>query len=232
MEPDEKRIMLKDWDDDSKPREKMLKQGVASLTNVELLAILLRIGSVNCTVVEVAQQLLKHVNNNLNELGKLDVQQLIKFKGVGTAKAVTVLAALELGRRRNASDILDRERVTSSNVIVRIMQPLLADLPHEEFWVILLNKANRVIDKIRVSQGGIAGTVVDVKIIMRDALNKLASGIILVHNHPSGNPSPSNEDRQVTAKLKSAAALFDIVVLDHIIITDSRCFSFADEGQI
>lgn len=223
---------MKDLAEEDRPREKMLRLGVMSLTDAELLAILLRSGSTDSTVVELAQQLLSMANNNLNELGKFDVGRLTKLKGIGPTKAVTVLAALELGRRRNASDILNREKVTSSQIVVQLMQPLLADLPHEEFWALLLNRSNRIIDKVRVSQGGTCGTVVDVKLVMKAAIEKLAVGIIMVHNHPSGNEQPSSADVQITKKLASAAELFSIKLIDHVVITDSKCLSFADEGLL
>lgn len=232
MEQEYKRLTIKDWAVEDRPREKMLQKGIGSLSDAELIAILLRSGNSDETAVTVAQRLLTLAHNNLNELGKFTLHQITKIKGIGEAKGITVLAALELGRRRKGVEVLIRERITSSNDVVEIFQPMLADLPHEEFWALLLNKANKVIDKVRVSQGGVAGTVVDVRIIVKAAVEKLASSIIIAHNHPSGNPKPSDKDLSITKKLKDAANLFDIALLDHLIITDNECYSFADNGNL
>ncbi len=232
MEQEYKRLTIKDWAVEDRPREKMQKKGISSLSDAELIAILLRSGNSDETAVTVAQRLLTLAQNNLNELGKFSLHQITQIKGIGEAKAITVLAALELGRRRKAVEAINRERVTSSHDVVEIFQPMLADLPHEEFWALLLNKANKVIDKVRVSQGGVAGTVVDVRIIVKTAVEKLASSIIIAHNHPSGNPKPSDKDISITKKLKDAANLFDISILDHLIITDNECYSFADNGNL
>jgi len=232
MEQEYKRLTIKDWAVEDRPREKMLQKGIGSLSDAELIAILLRSGNSDETAVTVAQRLLTLAHNNLNELGKFTLHQITKIKGIGEAKGITVLAALELGRRRKGVEVLIRERITSSNDVVEIFQPMLSDLPHEEFWALLLNKANKVIDKVRVSQGGVAGTVVDVRIIVKAAVEKLASSIIIAHNHPSGNPKPSDKDLSITKKLKDAANLFDIALLDHLIITDNECYSFADNGNL
>ncbi|MBR7068618.1 MAG: DNA repair protein RadC [Bacteroidales bacterium] len=227
-----KRLTLKDLSEDDRPREKMQRLGVASLTNVELLAILLRSGSTDCTVIEVAQQMLNMANNNLNDLGQLSLHQLTRLKGVGPTKAITVMAALELGRRRGTMAGTERPTISSSSDVVRIMQPLLADLPHEEFWALFLNRSNRVIDKLRISQGGISGTVVDVRMIIQPAIERLAASIVLVHNHPSGNCKPSPNDKALTQQIGQAAKLFTIKLIDHIIITNGRYFSFTDEGMM
>ena len=232
MEQEYKRLTIKDWAVEDRPREKMLQKGIGSLSDAELIAILLRSGNSDETAVAVSQWLLTLAHNNLNELGKFTLHQITKIKGIGEAKGITVLAALELGRRRKGVEVLSRERITSSHDVVEIFQPMLADLPHEEFWALLLNKANKVIDKVRVSQGGVAGTVVDVRIIVKAAVEKLASSVIIAHNHPSGNPKPSDKDLSITKKLKDAANLFDIVLLDHLIITDNECYSFADNGNL
>ena len=232
MEQEYKRLTIKDWAVEDRPREKMLQKGIGSLSDAELIAILLRSGNSDETAVTVAQRLLTLAHNNLNELGKFTLHQITKIKGIGEAKGSTVLAALELGRRRKGVEVLSRERITSSHDVVEIFQPMLADLPHEEFWALLLNKANKVIDKVRVSQGGVAGTVVDVRIIVKAAVEKLASSVIIAHNHPSGNPKPSDKDLSITKKLKDAANLFDIALLDHLIITDNECYSFADNGNL
>ena len=232
MEQEYKRLTIKDWAVEDRPREKMLQKGIGSLSDAELIAILLRSGNSDETAVTVSQRLLTLAHNNLNELGKFTLHQITKIKGIGEAKGITVLAALELGRRRKGVEVLSRERITSSHDVVEIFQPMLADLPHEEFWALLLNKANKVIDKVRVSQGGVAGTVVDVRIIVKAAVEKLASSVIIAHNHPSGNPKPSDKDLSITKKLKDAANLFDIALLDHLIITDNECYSFADNGNL
>lgn len=232
MEQEYKRLTIKDWAVEDRPREKMLHQGIENLSDTELIAILLRSGNPEETAVELAQRILNMAQNNLNELGKFTIHQLTQVKGVGEAKAITLLAALELGRRRKSVEAINREQITSSRNVMEIFQPLLADLPHEEFWVLLLSRANKVLDRVRVSQGGVTGTVTDVKLIIRAAVEKLASAIIVVHNHPSGNPKPSEKDIAITEKLKQAVDFFDIALLDHLIITDSKCYSFADEGTL
>jgi len=232
MEQEYKRLTIKDWAVEDRPREKMLHQGIGSLSDTELIAILLRSGNPEETAVELAQRILNMAQNNLNELGKFTIHQLTQVRGVGEAKAITLLAALELGRRRKSVEAINREQITSRRNVMEIFQPLLADLPHEEFWVLLLSRANKVLDRVRVSQGGVTGTVTDVKLIIRAAVEKLASAIIVVHNHPSGNPKPSEKDIAITEKLKQAVDFFDIALLDHLIITDSKCYSFADEGTL
>jgi len=232
MEQEYKRLTIKDWAVEDRPREKMLQKGIGSLSDAELIAILLRSGNSDETAVSVAQRLLALAQNNLNELGKFTLNQITQIKGIGEAKAISVIAALELGRRRKAIDALTREKITSSRDVIEIFQPILADLPHEEFWALLLNKANKVIEKVRVSQGGVAGTVVDVRIIIKSAVEKLASSMIIAHNHPSGNPKPSDKDISITKKLKEAGNLLDIALLDHLIITDNECYSFADNGNL
>ena len=223
---------LKQLAEEDRPREKLLLKGRQSLTNAELIAILIGSGSASETAVELAQRLLLHYKNNLDQLGRLHVSDLIKFKGIGTAKAVAIIAALELGRRRNLAEAEQKKQVRSSSDIFEVMYPLIADLPNEEFWVLHLNKANRVIDKERISIGGIGGTVVDIKIILKSALLKLSSGLILAHNHPSGNLTPSDADLSITKKLKEGAAMLEILVLDHVIIGDKNYYSFADNGNI
>lgn len=225
-----KRLTIKDWAVEDRPREKMLKNGISSLSDAELVAILLRSGNSTETAVALAQRVLSLSNNNLNELGKFNINQFTKIKGIGEAKAISIMAALELGRRRKSEERIQRNQISSSQDVIDIFQPILADIPHEEFWVLLLNKSNKVIDRVRVSQGGVAGTIVDVRIILKAAIEKLASAVIVVHNHPSGNPNPSDKDISITKKLKEASLLLDITLLDHIIITDSTCYSMADEG--
>lgn len=225
-------LTIKDWAVEDRPREKLLKKGVQSLSDAEIIALLIGSGTKNETAVELSKKVLKSANNNLNELGKLNISDLIKLKGIGEAKAITILAALELGRRRKNSDIISKKKITQSRDIFELFQPIIGDIPHEEFWILLLNRSNRIIEKIKISQGGVSGTVIDVKIILKQAIEKLASSIILCHNHPSGNKIPSSADDSITGKLKSAAELLDIQVLDHIIIADVDYFSYADEGKL
>jgi DNA repair protein RadC len=225
-------MKIKDWAPEDRPREKLLEKGINSLSDAELIAILLGSGTKNETAVEVAKRLLKNSNNNLNELGKLTVNDLIKQKGLGPARAITIIAALELGRRRKITESNDKTAIKSSRDVYEIFQPILGDLSHEEFWVVFLNRANKVIEKKKISQGGITGTVTDIRIIMKDAVNILATGIILCHNHPSGNNKPSESDIGLTNKVKEAAKYFDISLLDHIIIADKNYLSFADDGLI
>ena len=225
-------LKIKDWAVEDRPREKLLKKGINSLSNAEIIAILIGSGTKNESAVDLSKKILKSADNNLNELGKLGIPDLIKMKGIGEAKAITILAALELGRRRKISEIINKKKVTQSKDIFELFQPLIGDLPHEEFWILLLNRSNRIIEKYKISQGGISGTVIDIKIILKNAIEKLASSIILCHNHPSGNKEPSSADDSITQKLKKGAELLDIQVLDHIIVADTNYFSYADEGKI
>jgi DNA repair protein RadC len=210
----------------------MISKGVASLSDAELMAILIGSGTKNETAVAIAQRILSSANNNLNELGKFSLKDFTKTKGIGQAKGVTIMAALELGRRRKISEAINRKQITSSNDVIELFQPLLADLPHEEFWVLLLNRANRIIERVRISEGGFTATIVDIRKIMRTALDHQAIGIILCHNHPSGNNHPSDDDQRITQKLKQAASTLDISLLDHVIITNQKCFSFADNNLL
>ncbi|MDR0582684.1 MAG: DNA repair protein RadC [Prevotellaceae bacterium] len=223
-------LKIKDLSPDDRPREKMINKGATALTDAELIAILLRSGTRSETVVEVAQRVLALSGNNLNELGRIERTQLQKIKGIGAAKAVTLLAALELGRRRAAAEATPRVAVRTADAVVRLMSPLLADLPHEEMWLLLLNRANRVIERVKISQGGIHATAADTRIILKQALEKLASGIILVHNHPSGNVQPSAEDLRLTKQVQQAAALLDIKFFDHIIIAGNNFYSFTEHA--
>lgn len=227
-----KKLSIKEWSVEDRPREKLLAKGISALGDAEILAILIGSGTKKETAVEVAKRILYSCNNNLAELGKQSIKDLCKVRGIGDARAITIIAALELGRRRSMVEPLERKRITASRDIIEIFQPLLADLPHEEFWIVLLNRSNKIIDKHRVSQGGMSGTVTDIRIIMKLALDGLASGIIAIHNHPSGNKFPSDADKSITDKLKTASATFDIQLLDHVIVTSGQCFSFTDEGLI
>ncbi len=227
-----KNISIKQWAVDDRPREKLLAKGIHSLSDAELVAILLGSGSRDESAVELAKRILNANNNNLNDLGKTGVDQLIKNKGVGEAKAVTIVAAMELGRRRKVADIINRQKITQSKDVYEIFKPQLADLPYEEFWVILLNRSNKIMAKEKISQGGISGTVTDVRLILKKAIDKLASALILCHNHPSGNLQPSEADRKITKKLHEAGKLMEISVLDHVIVSDQSYYSFADEGWL
>lgn len=225
-------LTIKDWAVEDRPREKLVKKGVQSLSDAEIIALLIGSGTRNESAVELSKKVLKSANNNLNELGKLNIRDLTKMKGIGEAKAITILAALELGRRRKISEIIIKKKITQSKDVFELFQPTIGDLPHEEFWILLLNRSNRIIEKIKISQGGVSGTVIDIKIILKHAVEKLASSIILCHNHPSGNKAPSNADDTITGKLKSGAELLDIQVIDHIIVADVEYFSYADEGKL
>lgn len=225
-----KNLTIKDWALEDRPREKLLSKGLSSLTDAELIAILIGSGIKNESAVELAKKILKAVKNNLNELGKLTVEDLMASKGIGEARAITIIAALELGRRRKRADIMEKKKISGSKDVFEFFQPVLADLPYEEFWILLLNRSNKIIKKFKISQGGISGTVIDVRMILKNAIEKLASSIILCHNHPSGNLQPSEADKKITTKLKDAAMIMDMQVLDHLIITDSSFYSFADEG--
>ncbi len=224
---------LKAWADSDKPREKLLSRGTIALSDTELLAILLRTGTRDETVVELARRILASVQNNLDELGKLDVNALCSnFKGIGQTKAVTLIAALELGRRRKTAEALERPQIGNSDDVAQQFQPLLADLPHEEFWVMTLNQRHRVIDTRCVGKGGVNATLVDKKIVLKMAIEQLASAIVLCHNHPSGNLQPSPNDTQLTRQIADACRLLDIRLLDHVIIGGKGHYSFADNGLL
>lgn len=223
---------IKHWAEDDRPREKLIAKGPTNLSDAELLAILIASGSRNESAVDLCKRILNSVGNNLGELAKLSVPDLMKFKGIGDAKAITIVAALELGKRRRLAEATKREAITCSKDAYDILLPLFEDLKHEEFWVLLLNRANKVVRKEKVSAGGVAGTVVDNKMIMKLAIDTLASGIVLAHNHPSGNLKPSQQDVAVTRQIKQAGQLLDINLVDHLIVTDHGYYSFADEGAL
>lgn len=223
---------IKQWAQDDRPREKLLQKGINSLSDAELLAILLGSGSRSESAVDLSKKILARTGHSLSELGKLSIKQLKEFKGIGEAKAVTIVAALELGRRRRTEDALEKKKISSSNSVFELMQPIIGDLPHEEFWVVYLNNSNKVIDRFQLSKGGITGTLVDVRLALKKALELGATAIILSHNHPSGTLSPSNADKQLTQKLKTAGESLDIKILDHVIVTEKSYFSFADEGLL
>lgn len=227
-----KNLSIKNWAVEDRPREKLEKRGVENLSDAELLAILIGSGTRNKSALDLAKQLLFSTSNNLLELGKLNLDDLTKFKGIGKTKAIVILASLELGRRRKYSDPLQKQQISSSKDSFKIFQPMLGDLPHEEFWVMLLNRSNRLIENVCISKGGTSGTVIDTKMILNKALSRLASAIIVCHNHPSGNINPSQADIKITEKLKAATSTMDIILLDHIIIADTRYYSFSDEGKL
>lgn len=225
-------LTIKAWAEEDRPREKLLLKGKLSLSDAELLAIILGSGSRKQTAVDLAKSILHSVDNNLHELGKRSLHELRKFKGVGEAKAIGIVAAMELGRRRQLSDVKMRPQIRCSADSYQAIAPLLMDLPHEEFWVLLLSRKGEVIGREQISQGGISGTVVDAKIIFSRALEAKASSVILCHNHPSGNLQPSQADRSLTTKLVKAGELLDVFVLDHLIIAEKGYFSFADQSLI
>lgn len=227
-----KPLGIKNWAAEDRPREKMLLKGKSALSDAELIALLIGSGTGSLSAVEVARQVLQTVENNLHDLAKLTVKDLMKNKGIGEAKAITIVAAMELGRRRKESETLERPKVASSQEAYELVKGDMMDLAHEEFWVLLLNRANRLIKKKRVSEGGVAGTVADPKIIFKLALEELASGIIVVHNHPSGNLTASQSDITLTRKLKEAGKVLEVQLLDHLIIAGQKYFSFADEGML
>ena len=218
------------WAEEDRPREKMLLKGKNALSDAELLAILLGSGTVGESAVALAQRILSEVDYNLHELGKRSVTELQRYKGVGEAKAIAIAAALEIGRRRQLSDLRERPRITGSRDAFQVIAPLLTDLHHEEFWVLMLNKANEVFARERLSTGGMAGTVVDVKILFKTALDARAAAVIAVHNHPSGNLQPSQADVDLTRRLRKAGELLDLPLLDHLIVSERGYYSFADEG--
>ena len=218
------------WSEDDKPREKLMLKGKSALSDAELVAILIGSGSRNESAVALSKRILASVNNNLSSLGKQSLAQLMEFKGIGEAKAITIAAALELGRRRKEENPLELVKVTSSKVMYQEMYPIIGELAHEEFWVVYLNNANKIIFKAQLSKGGITGTIVDVRLVFKIALEQNAVAIVLAHNHPSGKLQASEADIQVTKRIKNAGLQLDIPVLDHIIVTEHSYFSFADEG--
>lgn len=221
---------IKQWAEEDRPREKLLLKGKSVLSEAELIGILIGSGTRTLTAVDLAKQILHSVDNNLNTLAKLSVNDLKKFKGIGEAKAITIVSALELGRRRKETDQPKSVKITSSKSVYDIMHPYLQDVPHEEFWILLLNRANILLKSIAISQGGVSGTIADPKLIFKSALEHLASSIVLVHNHPSGNLKPSQQDLKLTKTLKEAGRVLEIPVLDHLIYTDSGYFSMSDKG--
>lgn len=228
----EKALKILNWAVEDRPREKLLFKGRTALSDAELVAILIGSGTADLSAVELSKKILLHAGNDLNELAKLTVKDLTYFKGIGQAKAISIVSALELGRRRKKTEIKSRLKINKARDAYEAIAPELLDQPVEQFWVIMLNRSNHIIKKRLISQGGVSGTVADPKIIFKSALEDLASGVILVHNHPSGNLKPSQADIQLTKKLVDAGSLLEIPVLDHIIFADAGFYSFADEGRL
>lgn len=223
-------IPIHQWAEDDRPREKFLLKGKSALSDSELLAILIGSGSRNESAVQLCQRILASTNNNLNQLGKLSISQLTEFKGIGEAKAIAIAAALELGRRRGSEEALVLDKISSSKAVFELMHPIIGDLPHEEFWVLYLNNSNKVLYKSQLSKGGLTSTIVDVRLLFKTAFEQNATSIILTHNHPSGKLMASEQDIQVTKRIKQASQQLDVALLDHIIITENGFYSFNDQG--
>ncbi|MDA7706614.1 DNA repair protein RadC [Flavobacteriaceae bacterium] len=227
-----KSFSIKNWSQDDRPREKLRDKGARSLRNAELMAILIGSGTVQETAVDLSKRILASVGHDLQSVGKLSITQLMRFKGIGEAKAIKIAAAMEISCRRRETDQKKLDKINTSRSVFEIMNPLLGHLSHEEFWVLFLNNSNKILAKTHLSKGGMTSTIVDVRIVMKQALEHSATAIVLVHNHPSGVPNPSESDTLLTEKFKSAAESLDIRVLDHIIVTEKNYFSFADESLL
>lgn len=230
MQPE--KLNIKSWAEEDRPREKLLLKGKNALSDAELIAILIGSGNKTETAVELSKRILASVNNDLNQLAKLNLTDLMQFNGIGEAKAISIAAALELGRRRKESTEEKKIKISSSKNAYEAISDVLSDLPHEEFWVLYLNRKNEVLKRENISKGGVTGTVADGKIIFKNAVNVLASAVVLCHNHPSGNLSPSQADIQLTKKMKEIGVLMDTPVIDHIIVGNNNYFSFADENLL
>jgi DNA repair protein RadC len=227
-----RKLSIKDWAVEDRPREKLLSNGPRALSDAELIAILIGSGNLEESAVELSRRILGSVDNQLNELGRKTAEYLCQFKGIGDAKAINIIAALELGRRRKGIDNPDKIQISSSRDAADVLSPLIGDLEVEEFWILLLNRSNKVIHKFMTSRGGLTSTIIDVRAIMKIALDKAATCMILGHNHPSGNLTPSDADHMITKKIKESGVILDIKVLDHLIITQTSYFSFADHGLL
>lgn len=226
------KLTIKTWAIDDRPREKLLTKGKIALSDAELIAILIGSGNRQESAVALSQRILKSVEGNINQLAKLTVEKLSTFKGIGEAKAIAIITALELGKRRQLETALERPKITSSKAVFNLMQPIIGDLEHEEFWVLFLNNSNKVLAKTQISKGGLTATVVDIRLLFKRAIELASVGIIVCHNHPSGKLEPSQADKQLTEKIKLAGLTLDIKLLDHLIITEKWYFSFADEGVL
>jgi len=230
---EEKKLTIREWAEEDRPREKMIRKGIQSLSDAELLAILIGSGNKNESAVELSRRILHECKDNLNELAQLNIDDLCyRFKGIGIAKAITIIAALELGKRRKTSEIIEREKITSSQDLFKLFEPILIDLPHEEFWVTILNAANKVMEVFRLTQGGTKQTIVDVPLILKTALQKSAQALAIAHNHPSGQNRPSPDDEKITFQIKKGCEAIGITFLDHIIIARGNYYSFFDEGKL
>lgn len=227
-----KRLSIRNWAENDRPREKLLNKGASVLSDAELLAILIGSGNKNESAVELCRRILNDSHGNLNELARLSVPELERYKGIGEAKAITICAALEIGKRRRSSEAIEKKKITRSKDLQAVFQPILEDLNHEEFWIIFMNGANKVMETKRLTQGGMKQTVVDVPMMLRMCLEKSAQAIAVAHNHPSGEIQPSNEDEQITLRIKNGCNAVGIRFLDHIIIASEKYYSFADEGKI
>ncbi|MFY9242701.1 MAG: DNA repair protein RadC [Polaribacter sp.] len=224
------KLTIKSWALDDRPREKLIAKGKLALSDAELIAILIGSGNRQESAVDLSKRILNSVDGNINNLAKLSIEKLTTFKGIGEAKAISIITALELGKRRHSEIALEKAKITSSKDAFTIMQPIIGDLEHEEFWVLFLNNSNKVLAKNQISKGGLTATLVDVRLLFKQALELTAVAIIVCHNHPSGKLKPSNADIQLTQKIKQAGNTLDVKVLDHLIITEKAYFSFADEG--
>lgn len=227
-----KKIPIKNWLSEDRPREKLMEKGKESLSDSELLAILLGSGNRDESAIGLAQRMLHAVNGKIHLLAKFPIEKLTQFKGVGEAKAITIITALEFGKRRHMEMHSESEKISSSKDVFQIMNPLLGELEHEEFWVLFLNNSNKVLSKYQLSKGGLTATLVDTRLLLKRALEQLAVAVIICHNHPSGKLEPSRADIELTRKIKNACETVDIKLLDHLIITEKTYFSFADENQL
>lgn len=232
MENYPKKISIRNWAESDRPREKLLSKGKKSLSDTELIAILIGSGNAEQSAVDLSKSILHHTGYNLIELSKMGVPDLMKFKGIGEAKAISIVAALELGRRRRGAEVKERKKIQSSKDVFEYFQSSLGEAAYEEFWLLLLNRSNAIIREVNISEGGVSGTVADPKKIFKLALENRASSIILCHNHPSGNISPSDADLRLTTKLKKAGDLLELPILDHVILGEEKYYSFADEGKL
>ncbi|MDR3194244.1 MAG: DNA repair protein RadC [Tannerella sp.] len=226
------RLRIKEWAVEDRPREKMLLKGISALSDAELLAILIGSGNSSETAVQLSQRILNSISNNLNALGKMSIKELMTFNGIGEARAITIAAAMELGRRRDVAEPLQRKSIRSSAQVYRLFHPLLCDLPYEECWIAMTGSSGKIIEKVKISQGGAGNAPVDMRLILKAAVNTLCSGLFLCHNHPSGNLQPSPQDDALTFRVEKAAQLLGFRLLDHVILSDNQYYSYADEGRL
>jgi DNA repair protein RadC len=226
------KLSIKEWAEEDRPREKLMERGEEALTNAELLAILIGSGTPKKSAVELMQEVLRSCGNRLSRLSRMSVEELMSFNGIGVAKAITLKAAAEIGRRRAVEDVAEVERFSDSSQIYAYMLPLMRDLPHEECWVLLLNNNARLLKKVRISTGGLTNTLVDVRMIMKEAILADATMLVLVHNHPSGSPRPSNDDNRLTDAVDKAAQTMNLKLLDHVVVAEGGFYSYCDEGKL